>query len=177
MRAALGINEVVTQVKNQVAADDHVARTLTNAVTYKSPDWDEVLQPQLVKRDEQVREQLEQAKQAEEARQKAAQAAVSVAKPAAPAYGGSHQDWMAAAGIPQALWGYVDYIVSRESGWNPNAVNRSSGACGLGQQLPCGKWAGAWNDPIAALQAMNGYVGRYGGWAGAVAFWQAHNWY
>lgn len=85
---------------------------------------------------------------------------------------------MAAAGIPQNLWGYVDSIVSRESGWNPNAVNRSSGACGLGQQLPCGKWTGAWNDPVAALVAMTGYVNaRYGGWAGAVAFWNSHHYY
>mgnify|MGYP001174153918 CR=1 FL=1 len=91
---------------------------------------------------------------------------------------GDKQSWLAASGIPQSEWGYVDSIVTRESGWNPNAVNPSSGACGLGQQLPCGKWAGAWNDPVAALRAMNGYVhGRYGGWAGAVAFWQANRWY
>ena len=91
---------------------------------------------------------------------------------------GDKASWLAASGIPQHEWGHVDSIVTRESGWNPNAVNKSSGACGLGQQLPCGKWAGAWNDPVAALQAMNGYVhGRYGSWAGAVAFWQANRWY
>lgn len=91
---------------------------------------------------------------------------------------GTKADWLAASGIPQSQWGYVDQIVSRESGWNPNAVNPSSGACGLGQQLPCGKWAGAWNDPVAALRAMNGYVvGRYGSWQGAVAFWNANHWY
>ena len=91
---------------------------------------------------------------------------------------GSKQDWLRASGIPESHWSYVDSIVARESGWNPNAVNPSSGACGLGQQLPCGKWPGAWNDPVAALQAMNGYVeGRYGGWAGAYSFWQANHWY
>ena len=91
---------------------------------------------------------------------------------------GDKQSWLAASGIPQSEWGYVDLIVTRESGWNPNAVNPSSGACGLGQQLPCGKWAGAWNDPVAALRAMNGYVhGRYGGWAQAVAFWNANHYY
>jgi len=87
-------------------------------------------------------------------------------------------EWMQAAGIPESDWTNVDFIVTRESGWNPNAVNKSSGACGLGQQLPCGKWAGAWNDPVAALIAMTGYVNaRYGGWAGAVSFWNSHNWY
>jgi len=91
---------------------------------------------------------------------------------------GGKQDWLIAAGIPEQHWGAVDAIVTRESGWNPNAVNPTSGACGLGQQLPCGKWAGAWNDPVAALVAMTGYVNaRYGGWDGAVAFWNANHWY
>lgn len=103
---------------------------------------------------------------------------VQVAQAAPVNISGSKADWMRAAGIPENEWGYVDSIVTRESGWNPNAVNKSSGACGLGQQLPCGKWAGAWNDPVAALRAMSGYVkARYGGWAGAVAFWNANHWY
>lgn len=84
---------------------------------------------------------------------------------------------MTAAGIDPANFGYVDFIVQHESGWNPNAVNTNGGACGLGQQLPCGKWAGAWNDPVAALVAMNGYVNRYGGWAGAYSHWLAYNSY
>lgn len=91
---------------------------------------------------------------------------------------GDKASWLAASGIPQHEWGHVDSIVTRESGWNPNAVNPSSGACGLGQQLPCGKWAGAWNDPVAALVAQYGYVkARYGGYAQAVAFWQSNKWY
>ena len=91
---------------------------------------------------------------------------------------GDKQSWLAASGIPQSEWGYVDSIVTRESGWNPNAVNPSSGACGLGQQLPCGKWAGEWNNPIHALRAMNQYVlARYGSWQNAVAFWNANHYY
>lgn len=96
----------------------------------------------------------------------------------APVTAGGKTEWMAAAGIPQSEWWAVDSIVSRESGWNPNAVNPSSGACGLGQQLPCGKWAGAWNDPVAALRAQYQYVTeRYGGYAQAVAFWNINHWY
>ena len=49
-----------------------------------------------------------------------------------------------------------DCTIAKESKCDPNAVNPSSGACGIGQQLPCGKWAGAWNDPVASLQ---GHVG------------------
>lgn len=113
----------------------------------------------------------------------AAKAAQNVATQAVPraeaaSYGGTKADWLRASGIPESQWSYVDSIVTRESGWNPNAVNKSSGSCGLGQQLPCGKWAGAWNDPVAALKAMNSYVtARYGSWAGAVAFWNANKWY
>lgn len=97
---------------------------------------------------------------------------------AAPIVSGSHEDWMAAAGIAPSDYSYVNYIVSHESGWNPNAVNKSSGACGLGQQLPCGKWAGAWNDPVAALVAMQGYaIARYGSWANAYSFWIANHYW
>lgn len=91
---------------------------------------------------------------------------------------GNKQEWLAASGIPESEWWAVDSIVSRESSWNPNAVNKSSGACGLGQQLPCGKWPGAWNDPVAALKAQYEYVKqRYGGYAQAVAFWNKNHWY
>lgn len=120
-----------------------------------------------------------EAEQARIASEQAAQKpkAQATSAPAAQISGDKHS-WLAASGIPQAHWGYVDSIVSRESSWNPNAVNASSGACGLGQQLPCGKWAGAWNDPVAALRAMNSYVvGRYGGWPQAVAFWNSNGWY
>ena len=110
--------------------------------------------------------------------QRVVQSAVPTANASQTPVSGSKADWMRQAGIPEAHWSYVDMIVTRESGWNPNAVNRSSGACGLGQQLPCGKWAGAWNDPVAALRAMTGYVNaRYGGWAGAAAWWNSHHWY
>lgn len=83
------------------------------------------------------------------------------------------QSWLAAAGIAQSNWAAADILVGHESSWNPNAVNPFSGACGLGQQLPCGKWDsyGAWNDPVAALKAMNNYVQGYGGWQQALAFW------
>ena len=133
-------------------------------------------------RNAEIQKQIEELKSRVDAKKQRSIAAkvVPTAQAAAPAasVSGSKADWMRAAGIPEAHWSHVDSIVTRESGWNPNAVNRSSGACGLGQQLPCGKWAGAWNDPVAALVAMTGYVNsRYGGWAGAVAFWNTHHWY
>lgn len=137
----------------------------------------------LQKENESLKVNLQAKKQREaEAAQLASVQKTQVAKAQQPApavqVSGDKRSWLAASGIPQSEWGYVDSIVTRESGWNPNAVNPSSGACGLGQQLPCGKWAGAWNDPVAALRAMNGYVyGRYGGWQQAVAFWNANHYY
>ncbi|MBL5973282.1 MAG: hypothetical protein D3X82_05800 [Candidatus Leucobacter sulfamidivorax] len=108
-------------------------------------------------------------------------APVAAAAPAAPPRytgGGSPAEWMAAAGIPESDWGYVDAIVSRESGWNPNATNASSGACGLVQALPCSKVPGSGYDPVDNLRWAIGYAhGRYGGWAQAYEFWQANHWW
>lgn len=92
--------------------------------------------------------------------------------------GGSPAEWMAAAGIPESDWGYVDAIVRRESGWNPNATNSGSGACGLVQALPCSKVPGNGYDPVDNLRWAIGYAnGRYGSWAGAYAFWEANHWW
>lgn len=91
--------------------------------------------------------------------------------------GGSKSDWLRAAGIPESDWGYVDYIIGRESGWNPNSVNRSSGACGLAQAYPCSKVPGNPLNPVDSLRWVNGYVNRYGGWAGTYAHWQKYNSY
>ena len=92
--------------------------------------------------------------------------------------GGSKTEWLAASNIAQADWGYADYIVGRESGWNPNSTNASSGACGLAQALPCSKVPGNPYNPVDSLNWMNGYaVGRYGSWENAYNFWVSHHWY
>ncbi|WP_197073281.1 transglycosylase SLT domain-containing protein [Microbacterium oxydans] len=92
--------------------------------------------------------------------------------------GGAPAEWMAAAGIAQSDWQYVDYVVSRESGWNPNATNKSSGACGLVQALPCSKVPGNGYDPVDNLRWATGYAtGRYGSWAGAYNFWVNNHWW
>lgn len=92
--------------------------------------------------------------------------------------GGTKSEWLAASNIPSVSWGYADFMVGKESGWNPNAVNRSSGACGLAQALPCSKVPGNPYDPVNSLNWMNNYVnGRYGGWEGAYSFWTKNRWY
>jgi hypothetical protein len=86
--------------------------------------------------------------------------------------------WMTAAGIPEGEWAYVDYIVFRESSWNPNAVNRSSGACGLAQANPCSKVPGNPYNPVDSLKWQYNYVKtRYGGYRQAYEFWLKKHWY
>ena len=95
---------------------------------------------------------------------------------------GTHNDWMAAAGISPSDYGYVNYIIERESHWNPLAKNRYSGATGLCQALPGSKMASAGSDwatnPITQLRWCNGYaVGRYGSWRAAYEFWTRNHWW
>lgn len=96
---------------------------------------------------------------------------------------GSHTDWMAQAGIPESDWGYVDHIISKESGWRPHAVNPSN-CIGLGQNCPsngvyflplaCPNWQ---NDPVCQLRRFTEYAGKYGGWAGSYRYWLSNgNW-
>lgn len=95
---------------------------------------------------------------------------------------GTKADWMRAAGISEDLWGCVDALVTRESGWRVNATNRSSGAYGIPQSLPGTKMASAGSDwqinPVTQLKWMTGYVNaRYGGFCQANAFQLRNNWY
>lgn len=102
---------------------------------------------------------------------------------------------MTAAGISSSDFGYVDYIVSHESGWCPTKWNGEhdcptiptaniwgSGAYGLGQALGPGKMAPFGADymlnPITQLKWANGYSeDRYGGWANSYYFWLQHSYW
>jgi uncharacterized protein YabE (DUF348 family) len=89
--------------------------------------------------------------------------------------GGTKTEWLSQSTVPSESWGIADFIVGRESGWNPNAMNSHSGACGLAQALPCSKVPGDPYNPIDSLNWMNSYVnGRYGGWLGAYNYWNTH---
>ena len=88
------------------------------------------------------------------------------------------RQWLSQTSISETDYQYVDYIVGRESSWNPNAINKNYGACSLAQALPCNKIGNEWNNPIIALNWMDSYVkSRYKSWESACNFWISHNWY
>ncbi|MFJ8197582.1 transglycosylase SLT domain-containing protein [Streptomyces sp. NPDC096152] len=73
-------------------------------------------------------------------------------------------------------------IVNHESSWNYQAVNASSGAYGLFQALPAGKYASAGADwrtnPATQIKWGLNYMNeRYGSPCQAWSFWSANHWY
>lgn len=70
----------------------------------------------------------------------------------------------------------LDWVITKESGWDPHAVNKSSGAAGLGQELDHGYVN--LDDPRSQLVWTIDYMyGRYGSPCSAQAFWIVHHWY
>lgn len=70
------------------------------------------------------------------------------------------------------------YIYQHESGNNPNAINTASGACGLGQSLPCSKMPCSLGDYTCEDNYFTQYaISRYGGWIQAYNFWISHKWW
>lgn len=96
--------------------------------------------------------------------------------------GGTKENWMTAAGIPQSDWQFVNCViagcdgVSAEGGWD--GVQRwntaGSGAYGLCQALPGNKMASAGADwetnPVTQLKWCHSYAQKYGGWSQAWQF-------
>lgn len=101
------------------------------------------------------------------------------AAPVAVAYAGdavSIGRQMNAQRFGDAQWDSLYQLWMRESGWNPNAYNPSTGACGIPQAMPCSKIA----DHSVEGQitwGLNYIAGRYGTPAAAWSFWQVHHYY
>ncbi|MFV0133907.1 transglycosylase SLT domain-containing protein [Streptomyces sp. HMX87] len=89
---------------------------------------------------------------------------------------------MARQMVPSGQWQCFSNIVDHESSWNYKAVNPSSGAYGLFQALPAGKYASAGADwrtnPATQIKWGLNYMNeRYGSPCDAWSFWQANRWY
>lgn len=90
-----------------------------------------------------------------------------------------HQVLMQAAGIQQADWEAVEYIVQHESSWQP-AVYNSEGCVGLAQRCPASVLLSDCPtlDPVCQLRHFSSYAsGRYGGWQGAYEAWTVKHWW
>lgn len=84
----------------------------------------------------------------------------------------------------EPFWSAIDYIITRESSWDPLATNPSSGAFGLPQFNPMGgNTLGQYlpdrnPNPKVQADAMARYIrNRYGDPLQARAFWEANGWY
>ena len=94
------------------------------------------------------------------------------------------QAWALARGVTGAKKKAMNWIVSKESGWDPKAQNPRSTASGLPQMInstsrqylggaPAKKY-GVWKQ----LDGMKKYTKeRYGGWIQAANFWKKHHYY
>lgn len=169
-----------TQSANQSKLEQmiHAEQNLKQIDTQKQTDTQQKLQQQI----DELKLQVKLKKESKIAQ--AAEAALQAVTPKAQASSvtGTKADWMTQAGIPEGLWGCVDALVTRESGWRVNAQNPTSPAYGLPQSLPGSKMASAGADwqtnPVTQLRWMTGYVNaRYGGYCQANAFQASHNWY
>ena len=95
--------------------------------------------------------------------------------------------WAKAQGWPikgGARWNALDYIITRESSWNPKAKNPSSTASGLGQFINSTSRAYMGGAPMSKYPFDKQLAGvvkytsdRYGGLVPAMNFWKRHNYY
>lgn len=77
-------------------------------------------------------------------------------------------------------WEDAADLNSYENGFNPMAINPTSGACGLSQSLPCYKLSSKCElgDIKCDLKWQKDYIsGRYGTVTKALEFWYVNNWY
>lgn len=73
-------------------------------------------------------------------------------------------------------WQALHILIMKESSWNPNAVNKSSGACGLFQAYPCAKMGGM--ELSNQIEWGLSYIKqRYGNPSQALAFHYRKGWY
>ncbi len=89
---------------------------------------------------------------------------------------GTCEEWIAQAGITDKV--NARELIRRESQCKPHAVNPSSGACGVAQELPCGKSGCKRGDGACQVKWMSDYVkSRYGSFANAIAHHNLKDWY
>ncbi len=77
-------------------------------------------------------------------------------------------------------WPNLRRLWSNESGWNPLARNRSTGACGIPQANPCSKIPKPGSIKSQIIWGLNYIKARYGNPTAALFFWNSrrpYGWY
>ena len=93
------------------------------------------------------------------------------------------QEWLTAAGIAPDDWQYVDFIVRKESNWQPFVWNKQgSSAYGLCQTMMSLYEDQVAEDfmtnPVSQLKWCHAYaLSRYGSWQKAHTFWKNNGWW
>jgi hypothetical protein len=69
-------------------------------------------------------------------------------------------------------------LFSKESCLNPQAINKTSGACGICQSYPCEKMGCSLDDVDCQIEWSYKYIAnRYGNAENSLNFHLANNWY
>jgi colicin import membrane protein len=134
------------------------------------------------RREEYARQQAAR-RLAEQRRVAAAQATAPAAQPGTPAPTASADGDVKGLAYRKTVerwgeseWAAMNALIMRESGYNPNAVNSRSGACGIPQAHPCSKLQD--RSVEGQLNWMMNYVQRrYGTPSQALQFHNTHRWY
>lgn len=126
-------------------------------------------------------------RQAAAAARAAAQRRERAARSAPRTYSGDPRGIAASMASSRYGWGAeqfscLDSLWTRESGWDPNASNPSSGAYGIPQALPGSKmsaYGADWRtNPATQIEWGLAYIdGRYGSPCGAWGAFQSKGWY
>lgn len=174
------LSDVRTQTVQEKKAHETVSKRLSEVSEQKvgiesSLKEERVRAQNLEAENESLKVNL-QAKKDAQAKAATVQTRKVQAKAPAVQVSGSCADWLAGAGVPDIASAMT--LIGRESGCNPNAVNPQSGACGVAQELPCGKSGCSLGDGACQVRWMNSYVhDRYGSWGNALGHSYSVGWY
>lgn len=121
-------------------------------------------------------------KAAERKNAQVVQSQKAYSKPVSNSYSGGSAKGYARSVLSASQFACLDLLFNRESGWNPHAMNPSSGAYGIPQALPGSKMASAGADwqtnPVTQVKWGLGYISsRYGTPCNAWSHSQSVGWY
>lgn len=179
---AVTVAEPDTLAKKSVADNIVVGNVQTEMNSKVGLTQDEIAKSQIEENLQKIEEQQKaEAAKAEADRVAAVQAAALAARAQKAVVANSDTSVAVAYGrarnaevFGESQWPALYQLWSNESGWRANAMNYSSGACGIPQFINgcvLGDYQGQINQGLVYVKS------RYGTPAGALAFWNAHHWY